>query len=81
MYGIESILTWLREFSALVSALSVNILILFFGDVADVSVEFDQVDSIVILEFAFKRVSAAVANSKAFEVEVERISFTGVMES
>lgn len=52
-------------------ALAVNLFILCLGNEAKVSVEDHLVDSIVILELTLKRISAAVSNSEAFQIELE----------
>lgn len=57
------------KFSPLIFAFTINGIVLFLSNEAEISVKHHLIDSIVILEFTFKRVSASVSNCKSFESE------------
>lgn len=59
-------------------ALTVDKLVLFLRNEAEVSIENHLINSIVVLELAFKWVSASISDSKTFQAKFE---ISGLMKS
>jgi hypothetical protein len=70
-YLIKSILAFFGKISSLVFASSINEFILTLRYKSKVSVELHLVNSIIVLELAFERVSTSVSYGKSFKIELE----------
>lgn len=71
----------MRKISSLAGAFLFDFFILFLRNESKISIENHLVDSIFVLELAFKRISATVTDSESLEVEFERIFLSSGVKS
>lgn len=71
MYFIQEIRTFFRQNWSLVLALRIHLLEFLLRDVAQISEKLHQERSVIVLELAFKRISAPVSHCESLEVDLD----------